>query len=843
MLGHPTAPIPEQGWKVHVSATLDNAKAILDRVSRYCLDHELSFKFVPTEGELLRRNMKDAERSSSGKFITIYPTGESQLETTLRDLDSQVGGMDGPYILTDLRWARGPLHVRYGAFHPMTMHDEWGNVVPAIRAPGGSLVPDRRTAGFATPEWVTMPPFLREQYEALGSSAAPQDFGYDVRKAIQFSNAGGVYEARTPTGDRVVLKEARPLAGLTPDRRDAVARLNTEEDALRRFAGASNVVGLRDSFTLGDHRFLALDFVEGSTLNHELVARAPIIRASATAADYRAYRAWALDVIRQIEEQLARIHAAGYVYGDLHPANIIITPDGRAVFIDFEMIAPVGDDTSSQVGAPGFIPTDGRDGIASDDYALACLKLFMFIPLTILLPLDPLKVDELLEVAGALYDLDEGFLAGVRDGLNLPSRGDTLAARSIIARRADAALRAWDIQSEDGIFGIQVMISRSIMASADFSRADRAHPGDIRQFAENGYGLAHGVAGVIHALEASNLDVDPQAMTWLHDATSFDNPTEQCGLYDGLAGVAWVARRHGRHDDADQILTRLRDIHPTNFGTDLYGGLPGIGLYYLSETGRDPSLIDDAVRIAAELRLRHEARKPIDRAESTPHIATGQGGLMRGATGTALFALRLYERTGDSAHLRLAEDTLSYDLAHCTTAHDGSLQLNEGWRLMPYLATGSVGCGLVAAQIVSHVRVPDRYRSALDGIQLAAQAPFTLEPGLFNGRAGFIHFLVALGRLGLSNAASEAALTAHVEALKVHAVRHSTGIAFPGEGLLRLSTDLATGSAGVLTALQGYELLTFDEARSGWGELLPLLLPESPVAVAPGSHGQHAERR
>ncbi|KKD01896.1 hypothetical protein, partial [Streptomyces sp. WM6386] len=50
-----------------------------------------------------------------------------------------------------------------------------------------------------------------------------------------------------------------------------------------------------------------------------------------------------------------------------------------------------------------------------------------------------------------------------------------------------------------------------------------------------------------------------------------------------------------------------------------------------------------------------------------------------------------------------------------------------------------------------------------------------------------------------------------------HAVPKDSGLYFPGTGLMRLSADLATGSAGVLLALH-----TVFEGKGDLGELLPV---------------------
>ena len=830
--------LPEQGWKIHVAATPAGAAEILRLVSGFCNAHSLTFKYAPSAQALVARNSKDADRGGSGKFITVYPRDEQQLHETLLGLDELVGGLPGPYILSDLRFNEGPLYVRYGAFATLVTRGDDGEELLAIRDPSGNLVEDSRTAGFTPPDWVELPPFLRDQLDALGDDEAPDDFPFEITRVLHYSNAGGVYEATDVTGQSVILKEARPHAGLTPDGRDAVTRLTDEETRLRALADAT-VVGVRASVDLQGHRFLALDLVDGDNLNSAVVARCPAIRANATAADYLEYRQWALDVAAQTQLALERVHAKGFVHGDVHPGNVLVTEQGRVVLLDFEMSQPINEAGRVLIGAPGFVAPTNADpathgGIGADRYALACLKLFLFVPLTSLLGLDPLKADELLEFARDNYALDDAWVDEVRADLGLPRRS-VLATRSRLVRDADAAIRGWRTDSEDAILALQVMIGRSLDASADYSRGDRAWPGDPRQFGDGGFGLAHGAAGVIHALESSSLDVDPQALDWLGAAT--DAADARPGLYDGLAGVAWLQRQSGDHHVADDLLERVLSVDFDTLGADLYGGLPGIGLYLLSEVERDDSLDADLLRIADLLRAHHDRRVPLSADDPEPSVRTGRGGLMWGATGTALFALQLFRRTANAAHLQLAEDALDYDLAHCALAADGSLQVNEGWRLMPYLATGSVGIGMVAASLVGLVAEPQRYLDALNGITAAACAPFAIEPGLFHGRAGLIHYLTAVSRAGLSTPETDTALAAHVAALQLHAVRHSTGIAFPSQGLLRLSCDLATGAAGILTALQAYGLTFYDGDRDGWQNLLPFLSPAANhhAAAAPMS--------
>jgi tRNA A-37 threonylcarbamoyl transferase component Bud32 len=827
--------LPEQGWKIHVSGTPDNASEVLRLVSEWCHDHALTFKHLPDRAAVVRRNAKDADRSAAGKFMTLYPRDEPELHTALQELGALLHGLEGPLVLSDLRWADGLLSVRYGAFAHLRTRDEDGREVFALRSPDGALVEDRREPEFTPPDWITLPAFLRQEEERLGDGSTPHAFPYTVLRPLGYSNAGGVYAATDSTGRAVVLKEARPHAGLTPDGRDAIARSRDEEARLRMLAGPG-IVSLRDVVELFGHRFLVLDHVDGESLNRAMVSRSPIVRSAVTPGDYLDYRQWALDICRQLDAVVARIHAAGFTHGDLHPGNVIVGPGGDVTVIDLELSRPLSDTSPVVTGAPGFVAPDGRAGIAADAYALACIKLSLFLPLTTLLPLDPAAAERLLDEARDLFALDDDWTDRVR----VPLRRRAPRAPSLLAQTAASAARDWKIDREEDVFALQVLLARPFVAVADFSRADRAWPGDPRLFAENGFGIAHGAAGVIHALDTAALAVDPLSLLWLEhavmDAVVEDRP--ELGLYDGLAGAALVLRRCGNAVLANEVRARLRAIDHDDVGSDLYGGLAGIGLWLLAEVDTaDSALLDDARQIANTLRIRLDAvPAPTD---ATPIAPTGRGGLMWGWSGAALFAIRLYEHTHSPAHLRLAIDALQHDLARCIIADDGSLQVNEGWRVVPTLASGSAGIGLVIAQLLPHVSDPERWRATLTQITRASYAGFMIEPGLFDGRAGIILYLNALGRLGLATVESENALIHHTRALRLHAIPHGVGIGFPGHKLLRLSCDFATGSAGVITALQAYTSTAHNGRRSDWDQLLPLLLPAtSPHAPTTETSGR-----
>jgi hypothetical protein len=202
------AGLPTQGWKVHVSACLHNAEGVLSRVWDYCVHHRLAFKFLSDPTVLLAANAKYAERGDSGKFVTIYPRDERQLQQLCEELSEESAGQPGPYVLSDLRWGAGPLYVRHGGFAERVCAAPTGEVVPAIERPDGTLVSDPRRPVFAPPDWVELPSFLQPHLAARTASSS-QARGYRIDRALHFSNGGGVYVAQRQQIDHYALAAMR----------------------------------------------------------------------------------------------------------------------------------------------------------------------------------------------------------------------------------------------------------------------------------------------------------------------------------------------------------------------------------------------------------------------------------------------------------------------------------------------------------------------------------------------------------------------------------------------------------------------------------------------------------
>ncbi|MCX4910616.1 class III lanthionine synthetase LanKC [Streptomyces sp. NBC_00878] len=759
--------IPEQGWKVHVSATPANAADTIDTVWQVCRRLGLPWKFLRSPLMVTVLNTKYANRASSGKAVTVYPRTEDELTVLLTELDDALGGAEGPYVLSDLRWNQGPASVRYGAFVPMWCELPDGTLVPAVRDPDGQLVPDVRRPVFTVPEWAELPEIVRKRMagqEAANGTGAALIGGYRITKALHFSNGGGVYLAQDEQGREIVLKEARPHAGLDGTGADAVTRLAAEYEVLRSVRQLPFVPEVHGCFTVWEHHYLAMEYVPGEPLSAWLGAEFPLVRHRPGPETRARFAALAVERMRQVEDCVGQLHDAGVAFGDLHPRNIMIRPDGTVALVDYELAVPVDSERRAALGAVGFTDPALSNPREADLFALGCCQLGVLMPLTAVLVRNPSHAGRLVRMAKDEFPtVPPEFFDRMTQRLALsPDLRPHL-------QRAAAPLAPVERST----------LVRGIAAAARIRRTDRLFPGDVDGHRPGGaLGLAHGASGVLLAQDALGIPTAPEHVDWLAEKARQAAADVPKGLYSGLGGAVLMLHRL-RHQAAQNAIDRLLD-GPLPRSPGLFGGLTGLAHLLL-----DIGIRDEGLALAGKTAERIGEHGLLDRP-----------GLMWGWSGPAVLFARCARLTGDSAWAEAAERAVRSDLRHGRMV-DGTLQMHSSNRLLAYVAEGSAGVALAA------MALPDAQASRLEADRIvtaaakATDARVVIHGGLFNGRAGLAYFL--------SHAATRHApwLTAaheHMSSLALHVAPHNGARVLLGDQLVRLSTDLATGSAGALLA-------------------------------------------
>ncbi|MHC4506230.1 MAG: protein kinase domain-containing protein, partial [Planctomycetota bacterium] len=136
----------------------------------------------------------------------------------------------------------------------------------------------------------------------------------------------------------------------------------TQEDVERFFREASaaaqlrhpNIVPIHELDVKEGRHFFTMDFVEGGPLSNLIAQRALTPRR-------------AVEILRDVAEAVHHAHEHGTIHRDVKPANIIITPDGRPMVMDFGLAKQVESDrkltrTGVVMGTPEYMAPEQAKG-------------------------------------------------------------------------------------------------------------------------------------------------------------------------------------------------------------------------------------------------------------------------------------------------------------------------------------------------------------------------------------------------------------------------------------------------------------------------------------------------
>jgi Protein kinase domain len=368
---------PEQGWKLHVPATVLTAGKVLQTVAPLLSARGVLYKAPVTLGELdkLNRGLFYGY-SQVGKFLTVYPQTTEEAVALARRLHRLTRRMGGPAVPFDTRYREGGcVYYRYGAFKSMEVEDQGGERIYAIRDPHGNLVPDKRDDA-APPEWVTDPFLQSRARRAAAPKPTPLRTTFKAFRALTQRGKGGVYQAldlSTQPPRLCVLKEGRRNGEVSWDGRDGFWRVRHERCVLASLRDAGiGVPRVYSSFRAEGNYYLAVEFVEGEDFNSWLMRRR---RRLAVAA--------ALRRGAELARLVSRVHASGWVWRDCKPGNVIIAKGGGLRLLDFEGACPVDRPDPLPWGTPGYAapeaddPFRGQSRLPEDLYALGAVTYFL----------------------------------------------------------------------------------------------------------------------------------------------------------------------------------------------------------------------------------------------------------------------------------------------------------------------------------------------------------------------------------------------------------------------------------------------------------------------------------
>ncbi|WP_270281615.1 protein kinase domain-containing protein [Streptococcus salivarius] len=314
----------KRGFKIHLSATIVNATAIAESFFKFIKTNnfDINFKILSSLKELTLQNAGIYGYSQVGKFITIYPNSDDELNRLLVELEMLFKGVKGIPIPSDFKFQLSDVvYYRYGEFiKDPSYRDMRNKTIPAdVKVPISDYYIDR--------------------YDNIPSE-------YLILKVLIRNAKGGVYKVFNIHSKQVViLKESKNLSMIDFTNRDSVNRMIMEKEILVKLKNEKFSPRFIREFYVKDSYFIEIDYIDGKSLK-----------------DYKFIREdfnWFESLIDIFEILNIKYNIT---YRDISFDNIIIDDNNKISIIDFEhsinKSTYVLEDKISLFGTPGFYETN-----------------------------------------------------------------------------------------------------------------------------------------------------------------------------------------------------------------------------------------------------------------------------------------------------------------------------------------------------------------------------------------------------------------------------------------------------------------------------------------------------
>lgn len=772
--------LPEQGWKIHISTQLKTAKQTLDSVAELMFNENVSFKYVKSMHELMLKDSKYGDRSSSGKFITIYPSSTDQFIDLLLKLEEKLSHLPkGPYILNDKRWYKSNIYFRYGGFRPKTLYKN-GEILDAIEDLNGNLIEDQRKPFYSVPDFIEEPSQIKmmdleseKEYERTCID------DYSIKEALHFSNGGGVYLADHEKWGEVILKEGRPYTASGLDDVDAFKRIHNEGEILKKLKDAHYPVEVYDDFVAWEHKFIVEEYIKGNSLTIWIVNNYPF----SSNEKNKEYVKSSVNILNELVKSIEEIHSLGIGFGDLQPANIMVTPDERIRLIDFETAGPV-EGSIATVMTPGFIGDPKMCKEQSDWFAVLRIAKQMFIPIG--------------NVEDISHNLDKIHTKWIEKVFGLEALKIIKKIEEICKRHNARPMKQLIDSTETLVRDFNLISIKEKLINAikkDLNNDELLIHGDIRQYEMDSgkWNVLTGGFGVIMALKRAN-EWDERLSKWIESIEDEFLINLEDGLYTGKMGICNVLIEAKYIEKAKKILKTI-DIDSNKHDISIASGLSGLGLGFLSiyyEFENDYYL-NKCKQIAELLENNFEKDIPV----YTFDYDIVDKGFLTSWSGASLFMSSLYKATGEKKWLDISKKMLDRELEKTLFDEDGLFQIDDDFRILPYLSSGGSGLAIPMLEIQS-IENSNEWIKELEGIAQIAHSKTFYNAGLFQGTTGILaisHLLDKyLNRKDLVNSS--------LFTLNLYLIETDDCLYVPGDSCFRVSSDLMSGAAGLLTVIQ-----------------------------------------
>lgn len=344
------APLPRQGWKIHVSAQAVNACDVFESVGGWLEESQICYKTVRSLDVLCSLNAGIRYGYSQiGKFMTIYPASTDACKSILADIATRLKGFEGPRIPYDHQLAGcNCVFFRYGAFGAidLKLRNKRSDPKDFVRGPNGRPLKDQGRRTRWVPSWETLP-------AQTGTIPNVSFATHDILPFLTLARTGkgAVFKAmdlEKPLFPMTrILKQGLRGGAMDWSRTDGAGRLVNETKVVN-FLSAENVSIPKfiRGFETNAAVYRVFEYIDGKTLDKWLTRSRP-------GSELR------LSIAIAAAKNLAVLHHSGLAWRDLKYTNILIQRRTRNVyFIDFEGAVPGDVPLDDCWGSPTFVPPE-----------------------------------------------------------------------------------------------------------------------------------------------------------------------------------------------------------------------------------------------------------------------------------------------------------------------------------------------------------------------------------------------------------------------------------------------------------------------------------------------------